>query len=281
MTQSDTPPTLLVGNRTGGQGKTLVAQLLHYGYSLAGTKMHVVAADTSDDDGGRSKLGQIFETLPETVEELGIGARMDQIKADPRKAINYWDKIGTHLKEGSTVIDLGANILPMVFDWAQQRQAARVLKDSKISLVVPVTAQRQSIIDAVKMIEEARADTAQIPFKHFYVIFNGYHGSFDDLKGTREMRMLNGMEQTKVIKRVNMARCTTEVWERIEANFTPLSELAQLEHNDFIERFGLDPFAASGAHSDFMTWLRDTLAAFRSVDLIPAGLDAQSLQPAA
>jgi hypothetical protein len=277
MTQSDTPPTLLVGNRTGGQGKTLVAQLLHYGYGLAGTEMRVVAADTSDVEGGRSKLGQILKT----VDELGIGARMDQIKADPRKAINYWDKIGTHLKEGSTVIDLGANVLPMVFDWAQQRQAARVLKNSPISLVVPVTAQRQSIIDAVKMIEESQADTAQIPFQHTYVIFNAYHGSFDDLKTTREMRMLQNMEQKKSIIRVNMARCTTEVWERIEANFTRLSEVAQLEHDDFIERFELDPFAASGAHSDFMTWLRDTLAAFRSAKLIPAGLDAQSLQPAA
>lgn len=286
MTQQITPPpTILVGNRTGGQGKTLIAQLLHYGFGLSQHDMKVVTADSSDKSGDASKLGQILKNQGVKVEELGIGARMESIKADPKQAVAYWDKIGGHLKGGSTIIDLGANILPMIFDWADQRKARRVLEHSKIHLVVPVTAQRQSLNDAVQMIKlSLAAADCQIPFTERFVVYNSYHGPFKDLARSPEMDALLRFQDANQIKCVDLARCASEVWDQVELNFTPLSKLAALDHVGYQSAFGLDEFAASGAHVDFVGWLDSTMAAFRKVGLVPpdsAGLDKGSLKPAA
>ncbi len=278
MSDVTTMPTILVGNRTGGQGKTLVSQLLHYGHMLAGHEMQLVAADSSDAQDSRSKLGRILEG---EVEELGIGAKMDEIRNDPRKAVAYWDRIGKHLKEGNAVIDLGANILPLVFDWAKQRRAGRLLKQSQISLVVPITAQRQSVMDGMQMIQEALDRDSQIPITDTFVIFNACHGSFADLQTKSEMISLLRMVQDSKVIRIDLAKCNTEIWEAMEADFTSLSTMAQMSHDAIAERFGLDLFAASGAQVDFTEWLEATLTAFRQAGLLPAGLAERSLQPAA
>jgi hypothetical protein len=277
-------PTFVVANRTGGQGKTLVSQVIHFGYLLAGHKLHVVAADSSKVEGGKSKIGQIMDNsrvCPIQVEELGIGASMDTIKADARSAISYWDGIGPHLKGGSSVIDLGANILPQVLEWAKQRKANRLLAKSDIALVVPVTAQRQSIIDALQMINEARHADSELRFKTIYVVFNGYHGPFKDVEKTTEMEILLDLVRNNVVTRIDMKRCGTEVWERVEANFMSLVDLAQLDHEAYARDFGLNEFEASGAHVEFVDWLNETHNAFRAAGLLPRALVEDSLQPAA
>ncbi len=184
-------PTFVVANRTGGQGKTLVSQVIHFGYLLAGHKLHVGGGGFLEGGGRQVKIGQIMDNsrvCPIQVEELGIGASMDKIKDDARSAIKYWDTIGAHLKGGATVIDLGANILPQVLEWAKQRKASRLLAKSDIVLVVPVTAQRQSIIDALQMINEARHAESELRFQTIYVVFNGYHGSFKTWRRRRRWR---------------------------------------------------------------------------------------------
>ncbi|WP_046868786.1 hypothetical protein [Microvirga massiliensis] len=264
-------PAILVGNRTGGQGKTLISQMLHYGYSLAGVSMKAVAADTSAE-AKKSKLGRILQS---GVDELGTGARLSDIKENHHLAVQYWDRLGTYLRNGSSIIDLGANILPLVFDWAVERKAGRILVNSPVMLVVPITAQRQSMMDGLDMLRRSVEAKDHFPVQKRFAILNEYHGSFSGRGTPTEIVNLQRMEKDGQVTVISLRKCDCEVWERIEADFIPLAEMAELTFDSYVDRFGIDLFAASGAEASFAEWLSGSLKAFVSAGLVPPEVKKQ------
>lgn len=256
-------PAILVGNRTGGQGKTLISQLIHYGYKMSGVPLRAVSADSADNTEA-SKLGSLIAD----VEELGTGATMAQVRSNQHLAVQYWDRLGELLLEGGCVIDLGANILPMVFQWAAERQAGRLLEGKPIFLVVPVTAQRQSIDDAAAVFNHAVRHTGSLAFSRKVLVLNEYHGTFDSVA--------NDMEFKKLVKRddgditvVTLSRANVEVWEQIEAKGFSIDRLMKMNVADYAGAFGVNAFAASGAEAALKRWVHDCLVMLHSAGLVP------------
>jgi|UPI00082D4D6C hypothetical protein len=266
-----TAPAILVGNRTGGQGKTLISQMIHYGYSLAGQPISAVSADSAEV-GAESKLGRFLGKG--NVDELGTGANMSEVLENNHEAVRYWDRLGKHLRDGSCVVDLGANILPLVFQWARARKAGRLLKGSRVVLVIPVTAQAQSIADAVEMLKLAAANEDVLPISESFLVLNEYHGSFARLKEDRKFEKLGSStmlgHNTKVVQ---LTKANVEVWGNIEAKNISFERLAGLGIEDYEELFNLDMFAASGSEAAFDDWNKSTLKGFRDVGLIPPGVE--------
>lgn len=266
-----TAPAILVGNRTGGQGKTLISQMIHYGYALGGQPIAAVSADSAKA-GAESKLGRFLGKG--NVDELGTGANMSAVLENNHEAVRYWDRLGKYLRDGGAVVDLGANILPLVFQWAKARKAGRLLKDSRVVLVVPVTAQAQSISDAIEMLKLAAENFDVLPIRECFLILNEYHGSFARLKDDRSFQKLMSPNllgaNTKVI---HLAKANVEVWGSIEAKNISFERLAAMKVEDYEQEFDLEPFAASGSESEFDDWNKETLRAFRDAGLIPPGTD--------
>lgn len=261
-------PSILIGNRTGGQGKTLVSQLVHYAFDLcAGVSMRLVSADSIEDGGeGASKLGRFVDG----VEELGIGARMGEVRLKPQLAVGHWDRLGQILKSGGCIVDLGANVAPVVFEWAKERNAGRILAaGAEIVLVVPVTAQRQALLDAKECLEMSFEAGSQLPVSRRFVVLNEYHGDFAGVAGSDEFRYLDALAKDGKVSIVRLGKCTSEVWAQVEATFTAVADLVELDHVEYARRFGMNEFQASGAQQEFVEWLKRQIEAFSEAGLVP------------
>lgn len=255
-------PAILVGNRTGGQGKTLISQLIHCGYAYSGKPIGAVSADSSEA-GVSSKLGRILGN----VQELGIGANISSVMENQHEAVRYWDELGQRLLDGNCVIDLGANILPLIIQWAQQRNAGRVLRGAPIALVIPVTAQAQSLADAQEMLLSAY--DSELPISEWYIVLNEYHGSFDGLKGDSGYEFITKKEHSRTKHIVTLPKANVEVWGQIEAKNISFEKLGRMAHQDWAREFRVNPFAASGSDIAYINWVRAALEAFEGAGLVP------------
>ncbi|MFZ2109747.1 MAG: hypothetical protein WAV18_30965, partial [Roseiarcus sp.] len=113
-------PNLISVAHAGGQGKTTLAQLLYIWSRLAGGQYKLAAADFLDDT-GLSKIGKLY---PGKVEEFGTGANLTAVRSEnnPNASVRYWDKFGNIFLTGGYVIDIGANVVKSIFEWAEDRR---------------------------------------------------------------------------------------------------------------------------------------------------------------
>lgn len=255
-------PAILVGNRTGGQGKTLISQLIHCGYAYSGRPIGAVSADSSDA-GVSSKLGRILGD----VQELGIGANISSVMENQHEAVRYWDELGDRLFDGNCVIDLGANILPLIFQWAAQRNAGRVLRGNPIALVIPVTAQAQSLADAVEMLQASRE--SELPISNRFIVLNEYHGSFDRLLDNPDYAAITKAVRSHPTTVIKLPKAKVEVWDQIEAKNLSFEKLGRMAHTDWAAEFKVNRFAASGSDIAYINWVRGALEAFEAAGLVP------------
>lgn len=259
--------TILVGNRTGGQGKTLLTQLIHYGHTLEKVDLKVAAADTdaaSADGFKSSKLGSILRDVE--VEELGIGAGLNAVQSNQHVAVQYWDRLGELLLEGGWVVDLGANVIPMVFQWAAARKAGKLLSENAPMLVVPVTAQPQSLSDALGVFQNAARVAENMPLSEKVMVLNEYHGVFDE--NARELKMIRDMGRVRI---VTVKRANVEIWEKIESRRFSIERLLNMSVQDYVREFGVSVFAASGSLSALTDWVMESLDALQAAGVVPKG----------
>ncbi|WP_421880240.1 hypothetical protein [Pacificispira sp.] len=260
--------SVVVANRTGGQGKTLVAQLVSLCFEGAGITKHLAAADTADLS-RCSKLGKLFR---EQVTELGLGATIDAVRSDPNRAVAHWDALGELLCAGDVVVDLGANLVDMVWDWAAARQAGSILRSPRIPrivLVVPVRAQAQALEDAFTVLERSIKENDNLPLAGRILVLNEASGPFSQYGNNSDFERIQAMKHNAGLKVMSLAQCRSEIWPTLERNHVPIAKVARMETNEFGEEFGLDRFAASGARADFLTWLEKIIADFQRIGLVP------------
>ncbi|MDI1290796.1 MAG: hypothetical protein PSX37_12710 [bacterium] len=263
-------PTCIICNRTGGQGKTLICHLTHLGYREAGINLRLAAADTVGS--AASKLGKFF---PGQVKELGIGLSLEEIRADGPAAVTYWDQLGKMLLAGGAIIDLGANIAPTVWDWARTRDAGRILRQRNappIVLVVPVRPQAQALEDAVALLNRSIELSDALPIASRILVLNELGGRFDGYGTNEDVEQINLLKERHGLLVARMRACKSELWPAIERQYLPFDEILSMTPEEIESRFGLDPFAASGAQMDLVRWVNETLGSFRSVGLIPPPL---------
>ena len=271
--------SIICANRTGGQGKSLVAQLVALGYDYSAKPLRKVAADIVDD-GDISKFGRFF---PGQVTELKIGATIQELRDDERAALREGDRVGEQIVKGDCVIDLGANVVDSVWQWANARSAGAVLEKRGIEapvLVVPCTSNGQAVADAVALLEKSFKQTDDLPISARFLVLNERDGNFDKYTDDDAFSKIEAMTK-KGLKLVRLRKCRSEVWPEIERKFIPFAELAEMESDDFEKRFDLSVFAASGAHSDLLEWLKESIESFREAGLIPSAPAAKSYAIAA
>lgn len=266
----------LVGNRTGGQGKTLLTQLIHYGHLSLDIPLRVFSADTESSGEGKSKLGQLVAD----VRELGIGASLLDIEGDGEAAIDHWDAVGIVLGEGRSVIDVGANVLPQILEWGERRKVGRMFRgESPVVLVIPVTSQRQSVVDAYDIVRRAieLQRRGGLAFERIIIVYNEVWGKFDGLSEDREFRRLKFFDDVSV-ESVTIERCISPVWRQAETGFISIADLVEMGPAGYSEKFGFNKFKANGAFVSFADWLRTQIGSLRRAGLVPLGMDDEDVK---
>ena len=117
--------TMVSVAHAGGQGKSTLAQLLYLASKRLGLNHGLVCADFLDDS-GHSKLGKMY---PDAVKEFGVGANLTAARTEnnPNAAVRYWDKLGEVFMQGGHVVDMGANVIPQIMDWAEDRHLKKLM----------------------------------------------------------------------------------------------------------------------------------------------------------
>ncbi len=106
----------IVANKTGGQGKTTVAQLLYEALLDAGVGPRLAAIDRAGGSRRRSKLGTLY---PQTF-DWGVAADLAELAAGQGEAaLRHWDVLSRVLKQRHVVIDVGANAIDPMLRWMQ------------------------------------------------------------------------------------------------------------------------------------------------------------------
>ena len=163
---------ILVANRTGGQGKTLVSQLLLAHLARARYPVMPLAADAQSTEpagrgGGSSKLAKV---LPGT-HDLGIG-RDAGLGGGAAEQLAYWDDLGSVITAVDTLLDVGANVIDPIVAWAKAADALEDLRELLVvDLVVPVTRGTQSLRDASSMVSDVLSAHA-LPIRNVYLVRN-------------------------------------------------------------------------------------------------------------
>lgn len=254
--------------KTGGQGKTLVAQMLVLQHEQKGVPLRLAAAD-SDTLNQRSKFGRLFAG----VKELGVGEELIKIKSstDPNLAIKYWDEFGRTLLEGGYVIDIGANVASELFAWAEARNAGALLRrrnTSPIDLVITTKAESQAIEDARALIQYSFDKNEWLPVGRRFVVLNEVSGSFQPYENDPAFKRLKAFQGLGV-GLITMKRCESDIFNLLEKEFISVRDALKLTEVDLEKRYGVDVWTGHGGLTDLKSWAVETLASFERAGLVP------------
>lgn len=255
--------------KTGGQGKTLVAQMLVLQHEQKGIPVKLAAAD-SDSLNQRSKFGRLFAG----VKELGIGEELTNIKTstDPNLAIKYWDEFGRTLLDGGHVIDVGANVAADLFAWAEARSAGALLRrrnSAPIDLIVTTKAESQAIEDARSLLQYSIEKNEWLPINRRFLVLNEVAGGFGSYENDQAFRRLKNL-QSQGVGVITIKRCESDIWTLLEREFISVRDALKLTDTDLEKRYGIDVWTGHSGLTDLRAWANETLAAFEKAGLFPA-----------
>ncbi len=252
--------TYICAASAGGQGKTTLSQLLYLGLQKGGEDYRLAAADFLDDS-GRSKIGRFF---PGEVEELGSGASLTAFKDqnNPYAAMRYWDRVGGLLLNGGVVIDVGANVLNQLVQWAQHRHAAKIMKERPappIDLLLVCKAEMHSIQDVAALVRQFSNDEI-LPIDRLFVVLNEISGPFST---TNAVRNITAGAGGRTVNFVRLPRCASELWPYAEQHFLSIDKALATSDNELIKNLDIDVWTVAAGRSDLAAWYGETLDLFR------------------
>lgn len=255
--------TYICAAYAGGQGKTTLAQMVYSALSKRELTYKLVAADFTDGT-GHSKIGKFF---PTKVLELGIGSSLASSKTenDANAPLRYWDRFGGLLLTGGAVLDLGANVVPQLVQWAHHRRVAHIMQQRnspEIDLLVITKPESHSIENVATLVEDVVVGGA-LPVASIIVVRNAVGGTFDSQAFARIEKAGAGRN----LQFIDLPRCTSELWPHLERTYTPVEEALASTENELAEKFGIEIWSAYAGLMDLRTWADEVYAELNKVGI--------------
>jgi hypothetical protein len=264
----------IVGNRTGGQGKTLLAQMI--ARSTEGA--HVVAADKADDE-GKSKLGRILADTadakllnqafnPVNVVELGVGPSAMDLLKDPHKGIAIWDEVGQMAMEHHVVMDLGAQVVDGLLDWAENSGAAEIFQEAgvPVRMVIPMMASAKAVTDAYEIFQRL------VKFQPLFVteiifVRNAADGSFSQIDYDSVMQAIKTAVDRRLcppdmrLVMIDVPACSSNLLRVAEARYKSVDTVCSMDAKTISDLFAMNQWDANRQKKLLLQWREDVLGA--------------------
>lgn len=252
----------IVANRTGGQGKTVVTQLLYEALREGGVPAKLASVDTDARSAERSKLGGLY---PET-KDLPISADLaDVAEEDPSVALRHWDAFGALLRERNTVIDLGANVIGSMLRWAQMSLQASAMRGKPLNFLVVVTAQEKSAADAIAVLNEIEATRGALEIGKIGVVFNEGLGKFE--RAGPNLTALRALIAEKGYAAIEISRGMIKA---VDAGVS-IGRLRTIEPADYQKAMELEFDTAANRELWLaQAWIKKSIEAIRAAGFAPA-----------
>ncbi|MBB6309491.1 hypothetical protein [Xanthobacter tagetidis] len=255
--------TYICAAYAGGQGKTTLAQMVYSALRKRELAYKLVAADFTDGT-GHSKIGKFF---PSRVLELGIGSSLASSKTenDANAPLRYWDRFGGLLLTGGAVLDMGANVVPQLVQWAHHRRVAYIMQQRnspEIDLLVITKPETHSIENVATLIEDVVVGGA-LPVANVIIVQNEVGGTFEGQSMARIQKAATGRN----LHFITIPRCSSELWPHLERTFTPVEDALASTENDLAEKFGIEIWSAYAGLMDLRTWADEVYAQLAKVGI--------------
>lgn len=203
----------LIATRAGGQGRTLVAQLLGFAGLVGHGSLQRVTVEIPPNSRARSKLAR---ALPHTI-DIPVSAPFSQIVEVGARAVSHFDMLGELLEKCGAVVDVGANALPIILHWLQATGETGSLDLAPINLVIPTTAQAEAIREATAAMLQG---FAAFELRRVIIVVNGRDGKPDFSAGTPGQLLGQMFKSDGVVEPIRFRKC--------ESALLPLAESKSL-----------------------------------------------------
>lgn len=188
---------IIVGQEAGGVGKSTVVTFLAEYYLRAEAPLLVLDADDKNRTAdGSSALAHMLPS--HTVTWLGAGPSLAAIEDNPDCGNAHWDKVRAALDHGDVILDLGANTIQRLIEYAVRMRAAKRWAEDGIAVEVwvPTTADKINAESALKAVTGAGKAFGAAALR---VVSNRRDGDFDLLADTPQGEALAKLARAGVV----------------------------------------------------------------------------------
>jgi hypothetical protein len=257
---------IIVGVESGGVGKTTTVTFLAEIYRQAGVDFAILDADDKNRTaGGGSALSH---ALPHhDVVWLGAGPSLSEVEDNPDVVNMHWDKVREVLSHRNVILDLGANTVQRLIEYAVRMRAARRWAEDGISVEcwVPMTSERTNLECAVKTLSEAGKAFGPAALRGVRNLRDGGFGAWD---GTPQGDALKAL--AKKVSFVDLARAPIPLHglEAMRREMVSPHQIVGLTRAEAAERLGLAEPVAERTLYGCEDWIEAVTAAWKG--LVPA-----------
>lgn len=180
--------SVIVGTMTGGQGKTLVSQLMAIVAIGQKLPLRVIAMDAVNPNSEAGKMAKLHIALTGkklslnkvTVETLPLEGGNERMSFFvPRNVNSQIEKLGSALMTDDCLVDLGANLVDKFLDWIGTADVdGALLGGADLTLVIPVTNEKVSIQRAMDTLTKVQSLSSHRIEP--VLVFNEMLGEFGD-----------------------------------------------------------------------------------------------------
>jgi len=269
--------SVIVGTMTGGQGKTLVSQLMAMVAIGQKLPLRVIAMDAVNPRSKEGKMAKLHIALSTlklnnvVVETLPLEGESEKMAFFvPRNVNSQIEKLGSALMENDCLVDLGANLVDKFVDWLRTADPdGALLGGANLTLVIPVTNEKVSIQRALDTLTKLKSVNAhQI---EPVLVFNEVLGQFADPKDDATIKgllsLLNGLGGRQVV----LSNCLAyglKVVSGLDGGLLGVVRQTAAEYQQLMKARSV--FEASTDLAELVKWTKQSMVALFPV-IIPAG----------
>ena len=197
---------------------------------------------------------------------LNGGAKVDDLLADPKLIIAYWDKLRRHIltHDGDTLVDFGAGMAPVILNWATRSDIAGEFEELGIKhrIFIVVTTEPLAIS---KGLETLALAMKAFPAAEFVIVFNEMAGLFATYATNADYVKILQIAKSGKAKIVVMPRCNSEGWTILEKDAVSPLKAIEMSRQDLMAQYQLDRPVAIRTQGDIATWYKSMRTALEPI----------------
>ncbi len=188
---------IIVGQEAGGVGKSTAVLFLAEMWRESGRSFAILDAD--DKNRTTSGASALSHALPHhVVTWLGTGPTLAEMETDPDRGHAHWDKVRAVLDHHDVLLDLGANTVQRLLEYAVRMRAAKRWAEDGITVEVwvPMNADKINIESGVKALTAAGKAFGGAALR---AVRNLRDGGFAGWNGSAQGAALDALEKAGVV----------------------------------------------------------------------------------